>query len=352
MRHEARHPGGGARTSARPASKAITAPAARVFVTWMPAHTRSASLAKHLGAEDLYIYPIRDRRFRYLLAPFKYFLAARETLRELHHRQPAEVFVMNPPIFAPLVVWLYCRATGARFVIDTHTAAFDRPRWRAFSWLHRFLARRAVVNLLHNRPLADRVAAAWDVPTLALGNVPYVMADVAPADFHESPGPFNVVVIATFDVDEPIMAIIEATNHVPDCMFYVTGRIQHAPAAAVRAAGPNVRFTDFLSAIAYAALLRACDAVICLTLNDLTMQNGAYEALALGKPVITSDWPVLRQAFPKGALLVDNTAFEIARAVRRLRDEHRRYVREIEELRAENEVSWRFAYSFLLDALS
>ena len=37
------------------------------------------------------------------------------------------------------------------------------------------------------------------------------------------------------------------------------------------------------------------------------MLRGAYEAIYLGKPVLMSNWDVLKNNFPIGAVLVDNT---------------------------------------------
>ena len=56
-----------------------------------------------------------------------------------------------------------------------------------------------------------------------------------------------------------------------------------------------------------------------LTTRDNTMQSGAYEALSLGVPIITSDFQVLRDCFADAAIYVDNTSDAIAEAVRDLR---------------------------------
>jgi glycosyltransferase involved in cell wall biosynthesis len=46
------------------------------------------------------------------------------------------------------------------------------------------------------------------------------------------------------------------------------------------------------------------------------MLRGAYEAIYQGTPVIVSNWNLLREAFPEGAVLVDNSPSEIATAIR------------------------------------
>jgi glycosyltransferase involved in cell wall biosynthesis len=124
------------------------------------------------------------------------------------------------------------------------------------------------------------------------------------------------VVVNSFSVDEPLDAIIEAARLVGDARFFVTGDTRYATPAHLNGRPSNLTFTGFLSEEAYAGLLRAADVVLVLTTHDLTMQRGAYEAVALGRPLVTSDWPILRETFSRGTLHVQNTAEAIARGIR------------------------------------
>jgi hypothetical protein len=85
----------------------------------------------------------------------------------------------------------------------------------------------------------------------------------------------------------------------------------------------------------------ASDAVICLTTADHTMQRGAYEAIYLGRPVITSNFEILRQAFSKGTVFVGNSPDEMAEGIRRMRTELDRYQREAQMLKVEKLDRWR-----------
>jgi hypothetical protein len=58
--------------------------------------------------------------------------------------------------------------------------------------------------------------------------------------------------------------------------------------------------------------------VLTLTTRDHTMLRGAYEAIYQGTPVVVSDWALLRDAFPEGAVHVDNTPEGIAAGIRRI----------------------------------
>ncbi|MGD9857163.1 MAG: glycosyltransferase [Planctomycetaceae bacterium] len=119
----------------------------------------------------------------------------------------------------------------------------------------------------------------------------------------------------------------------------------------IRARKPdNVRFTGFLSAGEYVGQLQASDAVMALTTRDHTMQRGAYEAVYLGKPVVTSDFEVLRASFPKGTVHVRASSPEaIVRGLETLRCNLPRYRNEAEELRAEKFAHWDTVAARLLD---
>jgi hypothetical protein len=57
-----------------------------------------------------------------------------------------------------------------------------------------------------------------------------------------------------------------------------------------------------------------------LTRQDHTMQLGGYEAIAVEKPLITSNWNVLKQYFFKGTLHTDNTPDDIREKLSSLLD--------------------------------
>ena len=65
----------------------------------------------------------------------------------------------------------------------------------------------------------------------------------------------------------------------------------------------NVSFTGFISYAEYLGLLQDSTGVMVLTTRDNTMQRGAYEALSLAVPIITSDFKVLRDCFADASYL-------------------------------------------------
>jgi hypothetical protein len=77
------------------------------------------------------------------------------------------------------------------------------------------------------------------------------------------------------------------------------------------------------------------------------MQRGACEAVWLGVPIITSDWPLLKSQFSQGALHVQNTANSIRQAVLRLREEKHQLQVGILALQDERRLEWHRTHAAL-----
>jgi len=112
-------------------------------------------------------------------------------------------------------------------------------------------------------------------------------------------------------------------------------------------APPNVRFTGFLPQQEYRERMASCGAVLCLTTHDHTMQRGACEALWAGRPIITSDWPLLRDYFDRGTVHVDNSASGIASAVAKVAADPVGFEHQIDDLQALRRGEWDEAVTAL-----
>jgi glycosyltransferase involved in cell wall biosynthesis len=308
-----------------------------VLVVWSPREkgTRSAWMAREFGIEELhFITPTRRRGLRAALA--KYPRQALATLLLLARIRPRVVLVQTPPSFATWIVALYSLIRGAAFVIDAHSDAFERGIWTRPGWLNRWVARRAVTTITTNEHWARRLRQ-WGASAIVVPNIP------APLEVGDPPpmtDQFNVAVVNTWGFDEPVAEVLGAAAEVPQATFYITGARERAAAYADRSPS-NVQFTGFLKEPTYNALLAKAHAVICLTTRDHTMQNGACEAMVLGTPIVTSNWPILREYFDEGTVHVDNTAHGIAQGIRALMAEHDRYRAEVLLLRDRRQQEWR-----------
>jgi glycosyltransferase involved in cell wall biosynthesis len=306
------------------------------FVVWSPQYkgTRSAWLAKELGVPaPKYFAPTAGRGLRAAVVKYpRQFVA---TLLTLAKERPRVVFVQSPPSFATWAAALYAVVARAALVIDAHSDAFERSIWTRPRWLNAVVARRAATTIVTTGHWAQRVAGMG-------GRAVVVPAIPTNLEVGEAPAieGFAVVFVATWASDEPVESVLEAARSCPDATFYLTGRPPASYAKGAAGLPDNVRLTGFLPEPTYNALLANAGAVMCLTTRDHTMQNGAAEALYLGTPIITSDWQVLREFFPRGTIHVDNSPAAIVDAVRRIAADGDRYRAEVRSLRNELLERW------------
>ncbi|MFC2023131.1 hypothetical protein ACFLT5_00135 [Chloroflexota bacterium] len=297
---------------------------------------RSEHLGQHLGADVRHVYITRKKGW--LVAPFKYCCQAIMTLVLISRNRYRLVFVQNPPVFAALSVYVYSLFARACFVIDSHTEALLAPVWQWTLPLHRFLSRRAIATMTTNDHLQQMIAS-WGAPAFVLRDVP--STSPKRKQVHLLDAVMNVAVVSSASHDEPTDQVLEAARTLPDVAFFVTGNYHtRSLQSTVERAPANVHFTGYMPDEEYYGLLEVVQVVICLTTEDHTHQSGASEALWLGKPIITSDWPLLRRYFDKGTIHIDNTAESIRQAVLTIVSNLPVYEAEIRELREERQHEW------------
>lgn len=261
------------------------------------------------------------------------------TLRLLRRRKPEILFVQNPSLALTLLVILTRRLFGYYLVVDAHNEGV-RPYHRSgvlVRWLTRCVLKGADVTIVTNTALVKDVTNA--------GGRALVLPDWLPEPphplKHEVTEPAaHVVVIATFWGDEPIAAIIEAAATMPEVRFAFTGDARRFVDAGNKLP-PNVRLTGFLPDAAYWQLLAQAVVACDLTLKQDCLVCGAYEALALGKPMVLSDNEATREIFGPAAVLTGSAPEEIARAVSTAIEQCERLEANARDLREAFRMTWQ-----------
>ena len=317
-------------------------------LTWDPVCRRSTSLAARLGRSLHTVHFLLYRRP--WIAPVKYVAQAVRTWIVLWREKTRITMVSNPPVFSVLAVYLYAALTGTHFVMDSHTGAFFERKWRAFLWLHRFLARRALLSIVTNDHLRELVES-WGAEAAVLED-PLPRMSAAGSRYRLDPKRFNVAVVFSFSADEPVEEVLGLKNLPADVSLYVTGNPAHIPAHLRDNVASNVVLTGFLSEADYAALLKQSDAVMVLCTVPHTMLCGAYEAAENAKPLITSDWPEMRAYFARGTRFVDNSTASIERAIAEVRRDAAALRAEMAGLRQELEDRWQRRFDALMNRIA
>ncbi len=308
-------------------------------VTWFD-HRRTRELCAGLDIELAVLVTRRRGALRYLQLTVR-------TIAKLVQRRPKVLLVQNPSLVLSALAVLWRSLFGYRLIVDAHNEAIA-PHENPQAWiksLSRWVVRRADLTIVTNRQLAQLV--------MQQGGRPFVLPDRIPtpaAGSARTLGPyFSVVLIATFAKDEPIGAIFDAVQGA-DLQLYVTGNARKLDSATAARAPSNVNFTGFLAEQEYWDLLRSADAVIDLTLKPDCLVCGAYEALALGKPVLLSDNTASVELFGDGALYSDNSPASIRNGLERLRGEYPRLARAANLKCRELQEQWQ-SQAHALDAI-
>jgi glycosyltransferase involved in cell wall biosynthesis len=305
-------------------------------------HRRTRELCAGLGIELVLLDTFHRGLWRYVL------LTAR-TMVVLARRRPTVLVVQSPSLVLSLLGIAKRGVFGYRLIVDAHNEVvipYENPQpW--VRWLSRWVVRHADLTIVTNRQLAEIVQEQ--------GGNAFVLPDKVPAPPPGGPRTlgdgFNVVLIATFAKDEPMEAIFEAVRG-RELHLHVTGDPRKLNAALAAHVPPNVRFTGFLSEQDYWGLLRSANAIVDLTLKPNCLVCGAYEALALGKPMLLSDNVASLELFGDSAVFTDNSPQDIRLALDRLRLEQADLRVAAEHKRSELNEKWLTKARTLSEALS
>jgi glycosyltransferase involved in cell wall biosynthesis len=309
---------------------------------------RTKQYAKRLDAKAHMIHYLQWKRP--LLAPLKYIPQWIKTWIILYRERPTAVYVPTPPPFAVLCVALYCRVMGIPFVMDKHGHSITGPKWSWSAPLHRWLARRARVNIVDQVRYQRLLEDVWDARAVLLERPP-LQIDFDKLQRIDDPEKFTVTVVNTFNGDEPLDIVLDAARELPDVPFYVLGDTARAPKEQLKSAPQNVTFPGYLHNEDYWNRLHSSRAIIVLTTDPYSLLGGAQEGMSLGKPLIISDQPALREYFIKGTVFVNHTAESIRDAVLEAREHEVRLAQESVDMAAEKRQRWEAEFQRLLTFL-
>lgn len=280
--------------------------AQRVWITWEK-HRRSRGLAAALGAK---LYEIDDRGGRFM----RYLRSTWRTLGILFASRNGVVLVQSPSIVLANLATIFGRLAGVPVVIDAHNGGIDPLEGKngLLTRLARRALRKSTLVIVTNKALAQQIEA--------FGAKAFVLTDPMP-DFPAATGggvptpQRRVLAICTWASDEPYLELLRAAALLPEnCELAITGR-PRLSAEQLAAIPPNVRLTGFVSDADYTQLLRVSDVIVDLTTRENCLLCGAYEAVAVHKPLVVSDTLALRELLGDAALYCTNDARTIASTI-------------------------------------
>ena len=281
----------------RPLSAAAsTQPRSRqaAFLAWSP-NDRSLELALAFDASCHIVY--LEWLVRPFLVPVRYVLSSVATAWFLVRKRPAVVVATNPPMVLALIAEVYAWLFGGTFLLDDHPGGFGRRGrrlWTLRAPLQRHLVRRARTTIVASSELAQ-AAIEW-------GGTPVIVHEAPPLwSLNEPPhiGPLPTVLWpSVFADDEPVAEVLSAARALSRVRFLITGDVLRCPSALRESASANVEFAGYWRRERFWALIKQADIVLVLTTDRTSVPRAACEAVEALRPLVLSDWPVLRELFP------------------------------------------------------
>jgi glycosyltransferase involved in cell wall biosynthesis len=282
-------------------------PARALWITW-ERHRRSQQLSRYLGIE---LFEVVRKGPRYLRHPS----AAWDTLRILRRRRPRAIVVQNPSVFLALLSVLVQPLFRYRLIIDAHNGAIrpEGPRANVLLRLQRWIQRHADATIVPNSGLATDVLASRGRPFILPDRIPDPPVGVERTARRDGR---SILLICTFGKDEPVQEFLEAVSDLPpDTTVFITGSESSLRSPLRAAATPSIVFTGWLPDLEYWRLLASVDVVVDLTTREDCLVCGAYEAVAVGQPLILSDTAALRNYFRRGVVFTGNEPEAISVAI-------------------------------------
>jgi glycosyltransferase involved in cell wall biosynthesis len=276
-----------------------------LWVSWN-VHRRTTGLC---AAWDVPLHIIRSKRIG-----LRWIEQAVDTLKLLRKKKPAILFVQNPSLSLTVLALLARPFFAYCLVVDAHNEGV-RPYHRpgAFvAWLTRSVLKSADLTIVTNAALAMDVSAAGGRPLVLPDRLPVPLLLPKPRAPQDAP---DVAVIASFRSDEPIAAILAAAATMPAVRFVFSGDARRFRRNGIKVPA-NVRLPGYLVEKMYWQFLAQARVICDLNLKSDCLVCGAYEGLALGKPLVLSDNAPTREIFGRVAVLTSNEPENIAIALR------------------------------------
>jgi len=302
-----------------------------IWITWEN-QLRNKSLSHEIGADLFQIESNSGLFIRYLTLLWKTFNIIRST-------KAKNVVVQNPSIVLALCANLFCRLFSKFLVVDAHNGGIyplDGAS-RALNFIAIIILKITPLTIVTNQALSEYVHQCGGHAVV----VPDPLPDLAKIKQQDNTG-ISLLFICTWAIDEPYEEVIKAASILPqDYTLYISGKFSKGlDEGEIVSLSKNIHLTGFLTDKEYNELLNKVDITLDLTTRDDCLVCGAYESVALGKPMILSDTSALREYFYKGAIFTDNTAENIAEKVIEIVRNNKIYTEEVTELKNEINLEW------------
>lgn len=300
-----------------------------VWITWEK-QRRNAGIAAAINAELFELLSEKNRFVRYIEL-------TRLTIDVIKINKPDAVIAQNPSIVLAMLIVLMKRIFKYKAIIDAHNSGIfpAEGKFIIANLLAKYLQRNADLTIVTNHNLLDYV--------IGNGGNGFILPDKIPTPKPQKTlleGLKKIVFICTFSCDEPYLSVIESGKLLSsEYRIYITGKYKGKLKPDIKLPD-QIKLTGYLPENEYWNLLYSADVIMDLTTREDCLVCGAYEGLALEKPLILSNTKVNKEFFDSGCVYVDSNSNSILDGIHKSFDNIDNNLRSIKLLKNRLEKNW------------
>lgn len=256
----------------------------------------------------------------------------------LTKNRPDVVVAQNPSIILAAYIVLLKYIFRYTSIIDAHNAGLFpyENKIRLLTIISKAIQKLSDLTIVTNKELAKVVSTnkgrAFVLPD-RLPDPPEVISQ------YQLSGKHNLAFICSFSSDEPYNEVIAAARNIPnDIHIYITGK--YPGKINVDELPSNVKMLGYIPDNDYWSLLSSVDGIIVLTTRENCLVCGAYEAVALKKPMILSNTMAIKNYFSLGTVYTNPGSKDIQSAILCFLDSKGRLAEEVEILEKKLRKTW------------
>ncbi len=312
-----------------------------IWVTWEK-QRRTMELSSALGVK---LYMILSER----MALVRYISVSLKTISILLKERPECLIIQNPSIVLAVLAGFLKLIFKYRLVVDRHSNfLLGKTQYnlldRLFFLMSDFSIKMADLTIVTNENLKKYVELK--------GGKGFVLPDKLPtprvALTHSQQRNNVVTFICTYASDEPYMEVIKAASVMDKKIkVHITGNDKKINPQVFQKLPDNVVITGFIPDKEYDELLQKSDIIMDFTKLENCMVCGAYEAVAMGKPLVTSSTDVLKEYFTQGTLHIDHSPQAICDAIMKVYDNYDEFCEGIKQLKNDIDINWSVKFNEL-----
>ena len=312
-----------------------------IWIAWEK-QRRTLELSNALGVK---LYLILSKR----TALLRYIDASLRTMLILLRDRPGCLIIQNPSIVLAFLVSVLKPLFKYRLVVDRHSNfLLGKTQYnlldRLFFLISDYSIRKADLTIVTNENLKKLIEAKGGKGLVLPDKLPNPRVSLA-NDRHKS----NIVTfVCTYSSDEPYLEVIRAASLLDkNIRVHITGNDKKVDSKIFEGLPENITITGFIPDKEYDELLQKSDIIMDFTKLENCMVCGAYEAVAMGKPLITSNTNVLKEYFTKGSLHIDHSPQSIRDAVMKVYGDYEEYREGINQLKKDIDKKWSMKFNEL-----